>query len=81
MQSVSNVFAPANGRKPDCPLYVESVKPSLGHSEAAAGVTAVIKALLMFQKNTIPPHAGIKGKINHNFPSLIERVGIRSLIG
>ena len=72
-QSVSNVFAPTNGRKPDQPLYVGSVKPNLGHSEAAAGVTAVVKALLMFKENTIPPHVGIKGEINHNFPSLDER--------
>ena len=73
MQSVSNIFAPANRRKPDGPLYVGSVKPNVGHSEAAAGVTAVIKALLMFQKDRIPPHVGIKGRINHNFPSLDER--------
>lgn len=73
MQSVGNIFAPANRRKPDNPLYVGSVKPNLGHSEAAAGVTAVVKALLMFQKDRIPPHVGIKGEINHNFPSLDER--------
>ena len=73
MQSVGNIFAPANRRKPDKPLYVGSVKPNVGHSEAAAGVTAVIKALLMFQKDRIPPHVGIKGEINHNFPSLDER--------
>ena len=24
----------------------------------------------MFEKNVIPPHAGIKGRINHKFPDL-----------
>ena len=73
MQSVSNVFAPANARKPDQTLYVGSVKPNIGHSEAAAGVTAVIKSLLMFQNDTIPPHIAIKGQVNHSFSSLDKR--------
>ncbi|CAM6003988.1 unnamed protein product, partial [Sphagnum balticum] len=73
MQSVSNIFAPTNGRKINNPLYIGSIKANLGHSEAAAGVTAVIKALLMFEKQAIPPHIGIKTEINHKFPSLNER--------
>lgn len=35
-----------------------------------AGVTSLIKSMLMFQKKIIPPHAGIKGRINHKFPPL-----------
>ena len=35
-----------------------------------AGVTSLIKSMLMFQKKIIPPHAGIKGQINHKFPPL-----------
>jgi naphtho-gamma-pyrone polyketide synthase len=31
-------------------------------------VVALIKTLLMMQTNTIPPHCGIKTKINHSFP-------------
>lgn len=47
-----------------------------GHGEAASGVTALIKVLLMMQKNAIPPHVGIKqGSImNKTFPKdLSER--------
>lgn len=36
----------------------------------AAGITSVIKAALMFEKNVIPPHAGLKGRLNHKFPDL-----------
>lgn len=35
-----------------------------------AGVTSLIKSMLMFQKKIIPPHAGIKGRINHKFAPL-----------
>ena len=74
MESISNVFAPEfGGRSDDKPLYVGSVKANIGHGGAASGVTALIKSLLMFQKGTIPPHAGIKGLINQTFPDLDRR--------
>ncbi|OZJ01940.1 hypothetical protein BZG36_05397 [Bifiguratus adelaidae] len=57
MRSVTNVFAPASRlRGPNQPLYLGAVKANVGHSEAASGVTALIKTLLMMQKNAIPPH-------------------------
>jgi iterative type I PKS product template protein len=68
MESVTQTFG--NGRKRDNPLYVGAVKANVGHSEAAAGITSVIKAALMFEKNVVPPHAGIKGRLNHKFPDL-----------
>ncbi|KAH8585608.1 beta-ketoacyl synthase [Bisporella sp. PMI_857] len=73
MSSVSNVFAPVKSRKSENPLYVGSLKANIGHSEAGAGVTAVIKSLLMFQNQEIPPHIGIKGIINQKFPELDKR--------
>ncbi|KEZ40717.1 Conidial yellow pigment biosynthesis polyketide synthase [Scedosporium apiospermum] len=75
MVSVTNVFAPAKRKRPaDRPLYLGSVKSNVGHGEAASGVTAVIKVLLMLQKNAIPPHVGIKKEINKTFPAdLSER--------
>ncbi|CAK7211744.1 Type I Iterative PKS [Sporothrix bragantina] len=70
MLSVTNVFAPADRRRPaDRPLYLGAVKANVGHGEAASGVTALVKVLLMLQKNMIPPHVGIKQEINKGFPA------------
>lgn len=69
MQSVSNVFAPrSRQRGTDEPLYVGAIKANIGHGESVAGVSSLIKLLLMMQKNVIPPHCGIKGVLNKNFP-------------
>lgn len=71
MSSVSKTFAPfppGDPRGRDSDLYVGSVKSNVGHGESVAGVTALIKILLMLQKNEIPPHCGIKTKINRSFP-------------
>ncbi|MBE3044974.1 acyltransferase domain-containing protein, partial [Candidatus Bathyarchaeota archaeon] len=70
MVSVTNVFAPADRKRPsDRPLYLGAVKSNIGHGEAASGVTALIKVLMMLQKNAIPPHVGIKKQINQGFPT------------
>ena len=75
MRSVTNVFAPADRKRTaEQPLYLGAVKANVGHGEAASGVTALIKVLMMLQKNAIPPHVGIKNTINKGFPSdLAER--------
>ncbi|KIX00034.1 uncharacterized protein Z518_10961 [Rhinocladiella mackenziei CBS 650.93] len=54
------------------PLYVGSIKANIGHSEAAAGVTALIKCCLMLQKDEIPPQVGMPAKLNVNYPRLEE---------
>ena len=70
MVSVTNVFAPADRKRPsDRPLYLGAVKSNVGHGEAASGVTALIKVLMMLQKNAIPPRVGIKKEINQGFPT------------
>ena len=70
MVSVTDVFAPADRKRPsDRPLYLGAVKSNVGHGEAASGVTALIKVLMMLQKNAIPPHVGIKKEINQGFPT------------
>lgn len=42
----------------------------LTNNKQAAGTNSLIKVLLMMRKNAIPPHVGIKGRINHTFPPL-----------
>lgn len=69
MQSVLDVFAPDYRRGPTQSLHLGSAKANIGHGESASGVSALVKVLMMMQKNTIPPHCGIKTKINHNFPT------------
>ncbi|KAL1888260.1 Type I Iterative PKS [Sporothrix stenoceras] len=62
-KSVTNVLARNRGSAE--PLYVGTVKPNLGHGEAASGVTSLIKVLMMMRHSAIPPHVGIKsGRMN-----------------
>ena len=69
MQGIMEVYAPlTNRRSKDHPLHIGAVKANVGHGESVAGTTALIKVLLMFQKNAIPPHIGIKTEINPKFP-------------
>ncbi|KAI0469623.1 hypothetical protein F4859DRAFT_523012 [Xylaria cf. heliscus] len=48
--SVGNVFGGDKG------IYIGSVKPNLGHSEASAGISSLMKAVLALENKTIPPN-------------------------
>ncbi|KAI4268067.1 MAG: hypothetical protein LQ337_008059 [Flavoplaca oasis] len=41
------------------PLLIGAVKTNIGHSEAASGLSAVIKACLIVEKGIIPPTRGV----------------------
>ncbi|KAK3674110.1 Type I Iterative PKS [Recurvomyces mirabilis] len=74
MHSVLKAFVPDGSRPTSHPLSLGAVKANIGHSESASGVSALIKVLKMMQHSQIPPHVGIKSKINHNYPlDLAER--------
>ncbi|NBD16539.1 MAG: beta-ketoacyl synthase [Cyanobacteria bacterium] len=45
-----------DGREPDQPCYIGSVKTNIGHLEAAAGISALMKVVLSLQNEAIPPH-------------------------
>ena len=69
MQGIMEVYAPLiKRRRKDQPLHIGAVKANVGHGESVAGTTALIKVLLMLQKNSIPPHIGIKTGMNPKFP-------------
>lgn len=73
MSSVLDTFAPDYRRGPTQSLHLGSAKSNIGHGESASGVSSLIKVLLMMKKNLIPPHCGIKTKINHNFPTDLQQ--------
>ncbi|KAF2664950.1 polyketide synthase 1 [Microthyrium microscopicum] len=66
----SSVMGVFGSRPSNQPIYVGSVKPNLGHGEAASGVTSLMKSILMLRHNIIPPHVGIKGRMNRRLPPL-----------
>jgi acyl transferase domain-containing protein len=43
-------------REGDRPCWIGSVKPNIGHLEAASGMAALIKVVLSLQHEEIPPH-------------------------
>lgn len=42
---------------------IMQVKTNIGHSEAASGLTSIIKVVLAFEQGQIPPTRGVK-KLN-----------------
>ncbi|KAF2748444.1 ketoacyl-synt-domain-containing protein [Sporormia fimetaria CBS 119925] len=62
VSAIAKVFS--EGRKTE-PLLIGSVKTNLGHSEAASGITGVIKSILALEKGMIPATVGIK-RLNPN---------------
>lgn len=70
MEALANFFR--NRRPVDGPLSLGGVKANFGHSEAAAGMAELLKCVMMFQKNIIPPQAGMPHALNPKFPSLPE---------
>jgi len=76
IQSVCEVYAPltpTKRRRPDQRLVIGTVKANVGHGEAVAGTTALIKVLLMLQKEMIPRHVGIKNSLNPTFPKDMDK--------
>ncbi|KAK3627685.1 Non-reducing polyketide synthase PKS8-1 [Elasticomyces elasticus] len=74
MKGIMDVYAPLTKRRSkDQPLYIGAVKANVGHGESVAGTTALMKTILMMQRNAIPRHIGIKTEINPKFPKDFDK--------
>ncbi|KAJ0115086.1 hypothetical protein J7T55_001495 [Diaporthe amygdali] len=76
--SILDILAPIpvsgiSGMSRAMPLYLGSAMANIGHGEAALGLSSIIKMLLMFRENSIPPHIGIRKRINSDFPAELAR--------
>lgn len=58
------------------PLVIGSIKPNIGHGEAAAGVSSLIKSVMMLQRDMFLPHVGVKGEINPKLPPFADKYRI-----
>jgi len=56
IDALGKVFQPS----PERPVFLGSVKTNLGHLEAAAGITGLLKVVLMLRHRQIPPHLHLK---------------------
>lgn len=65
----TRAIADVYGQKGRC--IVGSVKSSIGHLEAAAGIASVVKSVMMLRHNIIPPVAGL-GEVNTAIPREVE---------
>ncbi|EAW14856.1 putative polyketide synthase [Aspergillus clavatus NRRL 1] len=46
--------------KRDSPFYIGAVKPNVGHLEGGAGITSLIKSVLLLEAGIIPPNATLE---------------------
>ncbi|MBB4928199.1 type I polyketide synthase [Kitasatospora kifunensis] len=58
VDALTRAFRESTDRTGFCSLG--SVKPNVGHTDAAAGVTGLIKAILAVQHRTLPPTVGFR---------------------
>ncbi|KAI0465689.1 hypothetical protein F4859DRAFT_527822 [Xylaria cf. heliscus] len=54
-KAIGNAFKSA--RSLTSPLFIGSLKANIGHLEAASGLAAIIKAVMILEKGVIPPNA------------------------
>lgn len=71
--AIGRVFGPT--RSPQDPLYVGSIKANIGHLEAASGLAALVKCVLMLERGIIPPVA-MFNRLNPDIDSTLLNIDI-----
>jgi acyl transferase domain-containing protein len=56
VEAISRVFWKQDGQA----TFISGLKPTLGHSEGASGISGVLKAMLLLEHGVIPATIGIK---------------------
>ncbi|MFQ3618314.1 MAG: beta-ketoacyl synthase N-terminal-like domain-containing protein [Cyanobacteriota bacterium] len=59
LEALGQVFGNSGTNRPD-PLWIGSVKPNIGHLEAASGMAGLIKVVLALQHQILPPHLHLR---------------------
>ncbi|WP_435593214.1 SDR family NAD(P)-dependent oxidoreductase [Nocardia sp. bgisy118] len=62
LRAIGRAYGAVEGRA--APLGVGSVKATLGHTEAAAGIASVIKSALAISHRTLPPQGWLDDELN-----------------
>lgn len=60
VEAAGNVFGPGRSDAPEDRLLIGSVKTNLGHTEGAAALAGIFKAVLALEAGFIPPSIGVK---------------------
>ncbi|KAI0400032.1 6-methylsalicylic acid synthase [Xylaria palmicola] len=63
VSAIAAVYGAGAGRAADAPVYLGSIKPNVGHLEAAAGAIGLVKAVLAVSKGQLAPQARLN-KLN-----------------
>lgn len=60
VEAAGKVFRPGRSDAPEDRLLIGSVKTNLGHTEGAAALAGIFKAVLALEAGVIPPSIGVK---------------------
>ncbi|KAI3317345.1 6-methylsalicylic acid synthase [Xylariaceae sp. AK1471] len=64
VSAIASLYGAGAGRPVDAPVYLGSIKPNVGHLEAAAGAIGLVKAVLAVNKGQLAPQARLN-KLNN----------------
>ncbi|KAH7041155.1 LOW QUALITY PROTEIN: uncharacterized protein B0I36DRAFT_391961 [Microdochium trichocladiopsis] len=67
----------ARNRDPSNPLYIGSIKSNIGHTEGAAGLAGLVKAVLMLEKGVIAPQVHLH-QLNPKIPFAASNIRVPS---